>query len=73
VIDFINFRKKYWLNPLNLLGFIPRLMLLKMHDERVDVELKRICLKIELRYQIKFLEIGTDDDHVHFLIQSVQT
>ena len=26
---------------------------------------------IEQRYQVKFLEIGTDEDHVHFLIQSV--
>jgi REP element-mobilizing transposase RayT len=26
---------------------------------------------IEARYEIKFLEIGTDKDHVHFLIQSV--
>lgn len=27
--------------------------------------------EIEKRYEIRFLEIGTDDDHVHFLIQSV--
>ena len=40
-------------------------------DEAVDEELKEICLDIEKRYQIKFLEIGTDKDHVHFLIQSV--
>jgi len=25
----------------------------------------------ELRYEIEFLEIGTDGDHVHFLVQSV--
>ena len=42
-----------------------------MFDEGVDRELKEICLDIEKRYQIKFLEIGTDKDHVHFLIQSV--
>ena len=40
-------------------------------DEAVDEELKEICLDIEKRYQMKFLEIGTDKDHVHFLIQSV--
>ena len=40
-------------------------------DEAVEVVLKEICLDIEKRYQIKFLEIGTDKDHVHFLIQSV--
>jgi len=42
-------------------------------DEDVDRVLSEICLEIEKRYQIKFLEIGTDDDHVHFLIQSVPT
>src|SRR5271170_4132500 len=40
-------------------------------DKAVDSELKEICLEIEKRYQIKFLEIGTDKDHVHFLVQSV--
>jgi len=42
-------------------------------DNQVDDELKEVCLEIELRYEIKFLEIGTDKDHVHFLIQSVPT
>ena len=42
-------------------------------DDAVDEELKKICLEIEKRYQLKFLEIGTDKDHVHFLIQSVPT
>lgn len=28
-------------------------------------------MEIEKRYEIRFLEIGTDQDHVHFLIQSV--
>ena len=40
-------------------------------DEAVDAELKSVCLEIEERYQVKFLEIGTDKDHVHFLVQSV--
>lgn len=40
-------------------------------DEKVDEELKDVCLEIEKRYQIKFLEIGTDKDHVHFLVQSI--
>ena len=40
-------------------------------DENVDEVLKEMCLEIEKRYEIKFLEIGTDKDHVHFLIQSV--
>ena len=33
--------------------------------------LKEICLEISTRYEINFIEIGTDVDHVHFLIQSV--
>jgi len=37
----------------------------------VDTTLKDICLGIEKRYDIWFQEIGIDDDHVHFLIQSV--
>ena len=42
-----------------------------MIDENVDEHLKQICVGIEERYDwIRFLEIGTDKDHVHFLIQS---
>ncbi|MCD9187874.1 MAG: IS200/IS605 family transposase [Pyrinomonadaceae bacterium] len=37
----------------------------------VDEKLKEICEVIALRYEIEFLEIGTDDDHVHFFVQSV--
>lgn len=40
-------------------------------SEDVDKSLKEICVGISLRYEwIEFLEIGTDKDHVHFLIQS---
>lgn len=35
--------------------------------------LKEACVGVELRYAIKFLEIGSDKDHVHFLVQSVPT
>ena len=44
-----------------------------MFDQKVDEKLKEICLEIAKRYQIEFIEIGTDKDHVHFLIQSVPT
>ena len=37
------------------------------------MELKKVCLEISRRYEIVFLEIGVDKDHVHFLIQSVPT
>jgi REP element-mobilizing transposase RayT len=40
-------------------------------DDDVSVLLKQVCLEIENRYEIRFLEIGSDKDHVHFLIQSV--
>ncbi len=40
-------------------------------SQAVDRTLKDICLEIEKRYEIRFLEIGTDKDHVHFLVQSV--
>ena len=33
--------------------------------------LLKTCKGIEERYSIRFIEIGTDSDHVHFLIQSV--
>ena len=42
-------------------------------DDNVDKTLKNICEEIEKRYELKFIEIGTDKDHVHFLIQSVPT
>ena len=44
-----------------------------MFDDQVEEELKDICLEIEKRYEIKFIEIGTDEDHVHLLVQSVPT
>ena len=40
-------------------------------DEAVDGVLQDVCLDLERRYQLKFMEIGTNKDHVHFLVQSV--
>ena len=40
-------------------------------SEEVDNKLKEVCQGIEARYEIKFLEIGSEEDHVHFLVQSV--
>ena len=42
-------------------------------DDKVEEVLLRTCEEISQRYDINFLEIGTDKDHVHFLIQSVPT
>jgi putative transposase len=44
-----------------------------MFDEQVDAVLQEVCLEIEKRYEIKFVEIGIDKDHVHFLVQTVPT
>lgn len=30
-------------------------------------------MEIGKRYEVNFMEIGTDKDHVHFLVQSVPT
>ena len=40
-------------------------------NETVDKTLKETCDEISKRYDINFLEIGTEGDHVHFLVQSV--
>ncbi len=42
-------------------------------DEDVAVVWRAVCLDIALRFEIEFLEIGLDGDHVHFLVQSVPT
>jgi REP element-mobilizing transposase RayT len=39
--------------------------------EDVDSVLKDVCLEIAKRYEIVFIEIGVEKDHVHFLLQSV--
>lgn len=40
-------------------------------DKTVDQTLVQVCIEIEKRYEVHFLEIGADRDHVHFLLQSV--
>ena len=42
-------------------------------DTKVDKVIKDICLEIAMRYEIHFLEIGIDKDHLHLLVQSVPT
>ena len=42
-----------------------------MFTEDVDSVLKDVCLEIAKRYEIVFIEIGVEKDHVHFLLQSV--
>ena len=39
-------------------------------DSGVDRAIIDVCIEVEKRYEINFIEIGTDN-HVHFLVQSV--
>ena len=45
----------------------------KIFTEKLDKVMKEVCEEISDRYEINFVEIGSDTDHVHFLIQSVPT
>lgn len=40
-------------------------------SEAVEQSLVETCKNIESRYEIAFIEIGADANHVHYLIQSV--
>ena len=39
--------------------------------EEVELTLKKTCEGISKRYEINFIEIDSDENHVHFLVQSV--
>lgn len=43
----------------------------KVFTPAVEETLKKICQDFAPAYDLHFVEIGTDEDHVHFLIQSV--
>ena len=44
----------------------------KVFGREVEQTLKTVCLElIQPNYEIHFVEIGSDIDHVHFLLQSV--
>ena len=40
-------------------------------SKEVEISLVEVCKKIEERFEVNFVEIGADENHVHFLIQSV--
>lgn len=40
-------------------------------SDAVEASLIEVCNNISNRYEIHFVEIGADENHVHFLIQSV--
>ena len=37
----------------------------------IEKALRDVCLQIQRYFEIHFLEIGTDEDHIHFVLQSV--
>ena len=39
--------------------------------DAIGDSLKSICLEISDRYEMVFIEIGYEPDHVHFLVQSI--
>ena len=43
----------------------------KIIGEEISIFIKEICIEIGEKYEITFVEIGTDEDHIHFLVQSV--
>ena len=43
----------------------------KVFNQEIENTLVEICIEISERYEINFVEIGNDEDHVHFLIQGV--
>ncbi len=43
----------------------------KVFTEAVEQTLKEVCQAFAPAYDMHFVEIGADEDHVHFLIQSV--
>ncbi|MFH1962671.1 MAG: IS200/IS605 family transposase [bacterium] len=43
----------------------------KVFTGKVAETLKDVCIGIDERYEIHFVEIGVDEEHVHFLVQSV--
>jgi len=45
----------------------------KVFSKDVENTLVKICRDISERYELVFVEIGNDSDHIHFLVQSVPT
>ena len=45
----------------------------KVFSKEVEKTLVKTCEEISERYEINFIEIGNDEDHIHFLIQGIPT
>ena len=45
----------------------------KVFTPEVEVSLKEICIGIEQAYEMRFVEIGLEENHVHMLVQGIPT
>ena len=54
-------------------GVFPAKYRREVFTKEVENSLKEICIGVGERYEIRFIEIGSDQNHVHFLFQSVPT
>ncbi len=43
----------------------------KVFTKEIEKSLIEVCVEIGIRYEINFIEIGNDEDHVHFLVQGI--
>jgi REP element-mobilizing transposase RayT len=43
----------------------------KIFSKEVEQTLRDVCKEISERFEINFVEIGNDEDHIHFLIQGI--
>ena len=43
----------------------------KVFSPEVSKSLLEVCFDITVKYEIEFIEVGSDNDHVHFLIQGI--
>jgi len=43
----------------------------KVFSKDIEKTMKEICIEISKKYEINFVEIGIDEDHAHFLVQSI--
>ena len=43
----------------------------KVFTKKIEKSLIEVCRDIGERYEINFIEIGNDEDHIHFLVQGI--
>ena len=43
----------------------------KIFTKEIEKSLIEVCVNIGMRYEINFIEIGNDEDHIHFLVQGI--